>query len=366
MLTLLVRLLAFTAGFALAAGTFISAVRTFVLPRSAPDQLTRIVFLLVRRCFDVLNKHSRSFADRDRVMALYAPMALLTMPPVWLACVLCGYMGMYWAVGAHGWLAAFRLSGSSLLTLGFAPIETLAETLLAYSEATLGLILVALLIAYLPTIYGAFQKRETAVTLLEVRAGSPPSAVELFLRFQRLNRMDTLHELWVSWEVWFAEIEESHTSLPALAFFRSPQPEHSWVTAAGAVLDAAALAVSTLDIPHDVQADLCIRAGYLALHRILDFFDVPHNHGAHTAGPISVTRIEFDEACQKLAAAGVPLKPNRDQAWKDFVGWRVNYDIVLLALCGLTMAPSAPWSADRSLVTPRARLWLSRRSRAHS
>jgi hypothetical protein len=364
MLLFTVRLIVFIAGLVIVAGTFLSAVRTFVLPRSAPDQLTRAIFLLVRRLFDLVLNRTASYEDRDRVMALYAPLALLSMPPVWLICVLIGYMGMFWALGAATWRTAFRISGSSLLTLGFAPLDTLGETILAYSEATLGLILVALLIAYLPTMYSAFQKRETAVTLLEVRAGAPPSAVEMFLRFQRLKRMEKLGELWTSWEIWFAEIEESHTSLPALAFFRSPQPDHSWITAAGAVLDAAALAVSTLDIPHDVQADLCIRAGYLALRRIADFFNIAHNAAPTPSDMISISRDEFDEACRQLEQGGVALKPDRDQAWRDFAGWRVNYDLVLLALCGLTMAPWAPWSSDRSLIRQRAPLRIPRRQRA--
>lgn len=360
MLTLILRVLAFAMGALIVAGTFISAVRTFVLPRSAPDQLTRVVFLLVRRVFDLLLRRATSYAARDRVMALFAPIGLLTMPPVWLACVLLGYMGMFWAIVPRDLATLLRISGSSLLTLGFAPLETLPEVVLAYTEATLGLILVALLIAYLPTMYGAFQKRETAVTLLEVRAGSPPSAVELFKRFQRLQRLEKLGELWVTWEIWFAEIEESHTSLPALAFFRSPQPDHSWVTAAGAVLDAAALAVSALDLPHDVQANLCIRAGYLALRRIADFFEIGYETQPSPTDSISITRAEFDAACRELAASGVALKPDLDQAWKAFVGWRVNYDAVLLALCTLTMAPPAPWSSDRAPAPARPPLIIAR------
>jgi hypothetical protein len=166
-------------------------------------------------------------------------------------------------------------------------------------------------------------------------------------RHQRIHGIDRLHELWQSWEVWFAEVAESHTSLAALVFFRSPKPEHSWVTAAGAVLDAAALAVSTVEIPHDVQADLCIRAGYLALRSVADFFRFPYDPNPRPDDPISVTRQEFDAACAELADQGLPLKANRDQAWRDFAGWRVNYDAVLLALADLTMAPPAPWSSDR-------------------
>ena len=270
------------------------------------------------------------------------------MPPVWLICVLVGFMGMFWAAGGRSWYQALRISGSSLLTLGFVPLDRLSDLLLGYSEATLGLILVALLIAYLPSMYSAFQRRETAVTLLEVRAGTPPSAIELFQRLHRLRRLEKLSEMWVSWEIWFAELEESHTSLPALAFFRSPKPSQSWITAAGTVLDAAALAASTLDIPRDVQAELCIRAGYLALRRICDFFALPYNPQPAPGDSISVTRAEFDAACEQLASVGVPLKPDREQAWRDFSGWRVNYDTPLLLLASTITAPPALWSSDRA------------------
>lgn len=146
-------------------------------------------------------------------------------------------------------------------------------------------------------------------------------------------------------------MEESHTSLAALVFWRSPQPDHSWITAAGAVLDAAALMRSVVAVPDDMQADLCIRAGFLALRRIADFFAVDYvGAPSFPANPISIARTEFDAACAQLEAQGVPLRPDREQAWQDFGGWRVNYDTVLLALCRLTVAPYAPWSSDRSLV----------------
>jgi hypothetical protein len=220
---------------------------------------------------------------------------------------------------------------------------------LAYAEALLGLLLVALVISYLPTMYGAFARREVVVNLLAVRAGTPPSSVELLLRAHRIGMNDTLLDLWLQWERWFAELEESHTSLAALVFFRSPHPQHSWITSGGCVLDAAALTQSCLDRPADPRPALCLRAGFLALRNIAAFFDVPQNLDPHyPADPISVTRAEFDGALQRLAQAGIALKSDREQMWTDFAGWRVNYDTALLALCKLTVAPTAPWSADRA------------------
>jgi len=182
-----------------------------------------------------------------------------------------------------------------------------------------------------------------------VRAGTPPSAIQLFKRYHRIHGLEKLDSLWITWEAWFADLEESHTSLGVLAFFRSPQPHRSWITAAGAILDAASLATSTIDIPRDPQTDVCIRAGFLALRHIADFFRIPYDPNPSPTDPISISREEFEAACDELANAGVPLKLDRDQAWRDFAGWRVNYDIVLLALATLTMAPEAPWSSDRAM-----------------
>jgi hypothetical protein len=349
---LVLRLAAFLLGIVITLAAFRSVIRTLILPRSAPDPITGTVFRSIRQIFNFRLRWSPSYDAKDRVMAYYAPISLMFLPIVWLSVVLIGFTFMFWGSGIESWGEAFTISGSSLLTLGFARGDILFQTILAFIEAALGLILVALLIAFLPTMYNAFEKRETAVTLLEVRAGKPPSAVEMLLRYHRNQGLDSLHESWRTWEVWFAEIEESHTSLAALVFFRSPQPHHSWVTASGTVLDAAALTLSSIDIPWDAQAALCIRAGYLALRRIADFFRVEYNEfPVYPADPISITREEFEVVFNRLSAAGMPVKADRERAWQDFAGWRVNYDTALLSLSRLTMAPEAPWTSDREPVT---------------
>jgi hypothetical protein len=348
LINLLMRYLVFIVGAAITSVAVFSAVQTFVLPRSANDPITRLVFINMRRLFDLLSRRASSYTARDRIMALYAPFGVLALLPTWLFLVLLGYTAMFWASGVESWYQAFKVSGSSLLTLGFATADRFGQALLEYSEATIGLMLVALLISYLPSMYSAFSRREAAVTLLEVRAGNPPSAVEMIKRFHRIHGLDRLGEQWQAWESWFAEVEESHTSLAALVFFRSPRSDRSWVTAAGAVLDTASLARSALDIPADPRADLCIRAGFLMLRSIADFFRFPYHPDPHyPAQPISISRAEFEAACAELAEQGVPLKEDRDQAWRDFAGWRVNYDETLLALARFTMAPPSPWTGER-------------------
>lgn len=348
------RILVFLFGLFLVISTFSSALSTFVVPRSVRSRLNRLVFVVLRHIFQFRMNRMRDYESQDALMAYYAPLGLVSLVPTWYVLVAIGYSCMYWALGVGDWLTVFRLSGSSLLTLGFAASEDFLITIFIFSEATVGLTLVALLIAYLPTMYAAFSRREQAVNLLEIRAGSPPSPVEMILRFNRIHGLDRLNDFWVNWEAWFADVEESHTVLPALVFFRSPRPYHSWVTAGGAVLDAAALTVSAVDIPKSPAAQLAIRAGYIALRQIVDYYEIPYpKQPSYPTDPISVSREEFEQALDQLAAGNVPLKADRDQAWQDYAGWRVNYDVVLLAICSLTMAPIAPWSSDRA---PRFRL----------
>jgi hypothetical protein len=337
-------------GFAIVASTLLSAVRTFILPRSADALLSRLTFQATGKLFRWRAARADTYEKLDRTMELYAPVALLLLIAIWLMLIVLGYGAIFYGLGVHPWTEAFALSGSSLFTLGTTRPDSMLTTALAFSEAAIGLALIALLIAYLPTMYAAFARREAAVAMLEVRAGSPPSAITMIERHHRLQRLEKLNEVWVGWESWFADVEESHTSLAALAFFRSPLPHRSWVTAAGAVLDGASLTVSALDIPHDVQADLCIRAGYLALRHIATSFRIPFDPDPLPDDPISIRREEFEAALDHLADLGIPLKPDRNQAWRDFAGWRVNYDRVLLALARLTLAPYAPWSSDRSLL----------------
>jgi hypothetical protein len=161
---------------------------------------------------------------------------------------------------------------------------------------------------------------------------------------------------------WFTEVQETHTSYGSLSFFRSPNPHRSWVTAAGAVLDTAAIRLAVLDIPFTPSAPLCIRSGYLALREVAGFYGFDYDDSPAPDDPISVAREEFDDLCDKLAEAGVPVRPDRDQAWRDFAGWRVNYDRVLITLAGFVMAPYAPWVSDRSPIVPlRHYQWGRRR-----
>jgi hypothetical protein len=301
-----------------------------------------------------------SILRRERALAYYAPVTLLTLPVIWLACVLLGYAALYWALGASSWNSAFTSSRFSLLNLGSDVSSLPGGTIVAFSETVISLLLAAILVSYLPAIYAAFSQREQAVTGLETRAGSPPTPAKMLKRYYLIQGMDQITEVWMTWRAWFEVTEESHTALIPLVMYRSPQPERSWVTAAGAVLDSASLVASTLDRPRDPQAELCIRAGYLCLRRIATPFGIPFKEDPGPTDPISVSRQEYDSVCGELEALGIPLKADREQAWHDFVGWRVNYDAVLVGLAVLTAAPPGLWSTDRA--ARRSLFFTSRRS----
>lgn len=358
----LLRLVVFVAGLVVVAGTVLSAVRTVVLPRAAQSLITRTVFRNSARAFRLLASEGRSFEWRDNVMALYAPITLVVLPGAWLALLAAAYTAMFWAIDYGPLMNSFRAAGSSLLTLGVASLDGWSQSIVGFSAAILGLAMVALLITFLPSLYAAFSRREQQVSLLEVRAGSPPSAVEMLLRVHRIGWVERLPQFWLQWEAWFADVEETHTSYPALAWFRSPRSDQSWVTAAGTVLDGAALCQAAVPEAKSAAAALCLRAGYLALRRVAAIFGVGFDPNPQRGDQISITRAEFDEALDQLRAGGMVLVEDLDAAWLDFAGWRVNYDTVLLALAELTIAPYAPWTSDRSAPDhrrPRLSRWGS-------
>ena len=343
----------FIFGTALVSAVLFSAVKTVVLPRNAQSLITRGVFRFVYAVLAQFARFPKSFAGRDRILALVAPFGLLLLPIVWVTLVTLGFTLIFWSTGAESMSAAFHLSGSSITTLGFAPADTLEHRIFAFTEATIGLILVALLITFLPSLYSAFSSRETLVTKLEVRAGVPPSAAEFLLRHYRIGWLDQLESFWLAWEQWFAEIEESHTTFPMMALFRSPNPKRSWITAAGTVLDSAALTLTVLKDKGTGAAAVCIRAGFLALRGIADNFGVDYDESPQQGDPISISRAEFDQMCVELREQGLPIVDDLNEAWLHFAGWRVNYDTVLLTLAQITTAPVAPWVSDRSATSHR-------------
>jgi hypothetical protein len=282
-------------------------------------------------------------------MAAFGPIALLTLLFTWLLAVYSAFVLMFLATTTSSFRVALELSGSSLFTLGTANPTRVGPDILTYVEAGLGLLLLTLLITYLPSIYTAFSRREHGVGLMRTRAGSPPSPTAMLIRLHVIDDDNArLTNLWSQWESWFVDIEETHSSFNILTFFRSPRSSESWVTAAGALLDAASLWLAAVEHGPDPEAHLCIRSGYIALRSIADQFRVAYDPDPAPTDPITISRTEFNEALLRLAQGGVPVIKDWDAAWGAYRGWRVNYDTVLLNLARLVEAPPAPWVSDRS------------------
>jgi hypothetical protein len=335
---MLANLLLFSVGAVIVLAILMSAVRTVVLPHAGSVRLTRAVFRWFRRLARLYEKVDSSPHRRHAVTQFSVALGLLFLPVVWLSIALGGYTMMFKGLDTSSWRESYDLAGSSLFTLGFAKPDDLGRLTLAFTASALAIsILALLLVTYLPTIYQAYTSRESFLTSFETMAGDPPDVTAMVIRAHELATVDRLDALWAGWREWFAELRESHTALPAVAFLGSSRTDRNWVATVGTLLDAAAVSLAVIDHDGGSRADaaLCIRAGTLALRDIAEYFDIEIDHDPSPTDPISITRQDFDVAYDAMERAGVPVL-ERDQAWIDWSGWRVNYDAALVGLAGVT------------------------------
>ena len=243
-----------------------------------------------------------------------------------------------WPMVPGGIGTAFTAAGSSMFTLGFAEPAGAPHSVVVFAAAVTGLVIITLQIAYLPTLYAAFNRRETDVALLNALAGVPSWGPELLARTHYalgtgVSSLDTLPGLYAQWERWAADVTESHTTYLPLVRFRSPRPLSSWVTALLAVLDSAALflALSPGSAPM-VPARLCLRSGFVCFRQIALAlsFDVPEE--PDPGGQISLSYQEFLDAVERLRAVNFPIERDPADAWPDFVGWRATYEQAAYAI----------------------------------
>jgi hypothetical protein len=328
-----------------------SMLRTVVVPRAVPARLARAAFLTVYWLLRLrLRLTGRSdYATRDRIFAVHAPLGLFAQLATWGVLIWLLFAGLFWSLIASTVSGptishALELSGSSMLTLGFDSPGGLARQLVAFAAAGVGLTLLALVIAYLPTLYGAFSRREEVITKLAVRTGAPACGPALLAGSWELGRFDQLEEVWEGWEDWFINIGEAHTTFPQLSFFRSPRAGNHWVLASEAVLDGAALLITACDVPRQSRSELCLRAGIHALISIADFLGIPH-HPPEPGAEIILSEEKFSTAFDHLQGIGVPMRGDRDSAWVDFRAMRARYEPLLAVLGRMTDAPRSDWSS---------------------
>src|ERR1700733_5024850 len=328
-----------------------SMLRTVVVPRGVPARLAPAAFLTTYWVLRLrLRLTGRSdYATRDRIFAVGAPLGPFAQLATWGLLIWLAFAALFWSLTAstidgRTISHALELSGSSMLTLGFDSPHGLLRQLAAFAAAAVGLTLLALVIAYLPTLYSTFSRREQLITKLTVRAGPPPSGPVLLASTWELGRFEQLEEVWEPWEDWFIELGESHTSYPQLLFFRSPRSNNHWVLASEAVLDGAAFLLTACDVPRASRSQLCLHAGIHALLSIADFLDIPH-HPQEPGAEILLAEEKFNEAFSHLQSIGVPLRNDRHAAWVAFGALRARHVPLLAVLGRMTDAPRSDWNS---------------------
>jgi hypothetical protein len=343
------RWIAFTAGLLIVVGTSGSVMRTLMVPRARVSRLSVVVgrrFVLA--FFRFLAARFKEYETKDQILALSAPISLIATLLAWIGLFLIGYGLMLWPFIGGSVAGAMRESGSSMFTLGVVASPLPGATIINYLAAVTGLIVVALQIGYLPTLYSAFNRRETLVTLLQSRAGAPAWGPELLARAQLVYLMDSLRELYADWEHWAADVAESHANYPVLIWFRSPHALRSWVVALLAVMDSAALYQSLLPQAAPAEARLVIRMGFTCLRNLADVMSIPYDPDPFPDDPIQLTFDEYMDGIRRIQDIGMEMERTPEEAWPHFQGWRVNYEATAYAVADMVSAPPGPWSGQRS------------------
>jgi hypothetical protein len=351
---MVIRVVGAVVGAAVVLATGWSVVGTVVVPRRIRSRITRMVFEANRAVFHFVAEMRGSYERRDRVLAIQAPVQLILQIVGWLALYELGFGLLIWPFDGNAGLAgAMEQAGSALCTLGYLSPHVSGVAALDSLAALAGLGTVALQIGYLPTLYGAFNRREALVTMLDSRAGVPSWGPELLARTHyglgsRVSAVAELPALFEAWEQWSADVSETHTTYLPLVWFRSPRPLSSWVTAQLAILDAAALYLALLpDASGLMQARLCLRGGFTCLGNIARALRIPIPEDADPSDGISLSYEDFVGAVDRLRIVDFPLERPLEEAWLDFLGWRVNYEAAAYALAWAVDAPPALWSGPR-------------------
>jgi len=291
------------------------AFETIVLPRrvSRGFRLTRLFYRVSWRPWRACGRRLDS-KRREAWLSYYGPLSLLVLLCVWAVMIVFAFGAMQWAAGpglsfagrTQGFFGDVYFSGTTFFTLGMGDVVPVGAwpRFLAVTEAGIGFAFLASVIGYLPVIYQAFSRREATISLLDARAGSPPSAAELLWRQRGDANHRALTALLADWERWAAELLESHLSYPVLAYFRSQHVNESWLSALTAILDTSAVVIVCIDGWCMRQAELTFA---MARHAVVDLVQVFQIEPAN-GGPDRLPAIDFDRLRQRLDEAGIRFR----------------------------------------------------------
>jgi hypothetical protein len=364
-----IAILEFIVGIVLLVLVMIDVFQSVVLPRRSGSVLRFSPYLIaiLWPIWQRIGLRLQPAWRREDFLGTFAPLAIVLMLVVWAATLIFGF-----GLTAHAladqfqppvgdYPTAFYIAGTSLLTIGFGDIVAtapLARFLMLVAGAA-GLTLVALVISLAFNLYGSFARREVLVLVLDARAGAPPSGVTLLETYGREQIVDELAALFAQFELWTAEMLDSHLAYPILPYFRSAHDGQSWVSALGAVLDAATLLNAAVVDGQSGEAARGARVGAdlyysIGCHAIIDLTQLRWLFGrfdpAHQ-GP-GIERAEFESACRRLAEAGYAADCS-DAAWQEFARRRAVYAERLHVLARYFASPPAQWIGDRSTLARR-------------
>jgi hypothetical protein len=324
------------------------AFEALVLPRRVTRRLrpTRLFYRTTWRAWKAIAGRLAPGGRRETYLSFYGPLSLLLLIALWAACLVFGFGVLQWSLGTHvqvsGGRATFGtalyLSGTTFFTLGLGDVvpTSPAARFITVVEAGMGFAFLALVIGYLPVLYQAFSRREVNISLLDARAGSPPSAAELIRRHG--ESLDELYDLLRDWERWSAELLESHLSYPVLSYFRSQHDNQSWLAALTTMLDASALVLVGVQGTCARQAQLTFA---MARHAVVDLAQVLRTPPrAPTPDRLPPDRLQGFRAA--LAGAGIVLTDGAD-ADRRLVELRRLYEPYVNALAGHLLLELPAW-----------------------
>ncbi len=326
------------------------AFQTIVLPRRASGRfrLTRMFYIATWKPWRFLARRAHTGRKRETAFSFYGPMSLILLLGVWAGVMIVGFGFIYYAlgspfndaVGRSGFHSDLYVSGTTVFTLGLGDVTPRSEWARAFMilESGTGLGFLALVMGYFPVLYSAFSRREVSISLLDARAGSPPTAAELMRRHSFEGAEDALGVLLIEWERWSAELLESHISYPQLCYFRSQHTNQSWLSALTSILDVSALLIAGVRGHEARQAQLTFAMARHAMVDLAQVFSLPPLNDAPDRLPYEQYRQLYDTLC----ASGI--KVCRDaQSIGRLRELRGLYEGYARALSNYLEMPLPPW-----------------------
>ncbi|HKA22030.1 MAG TPA: potassium channel family protein [Blastocatellia bacterium] len=329
-------------------GVLLDAFETVVLPRRVTRRIrfARFFYRITWIPSAALARRIRARRRRDSFLGFFGPLSLIMLLSAWAGGLVLGFAALHWSIESplnasaapHAFGTYVYMSGTTFFTLGYGDITPTAPVgrAIAVLEAGVGFGFLALIIGYLPVIYQAFSRRESNISLLDARAGSPPSAAELLRRHG--HNIQELDQLLRDWERWAADILESHLSYPVLCYYRSQHNNQSWLTALTAVLDASALVIVGIDGASRRQAQLTFA---IARHAVVDLAQIFNT----APSDLTVDRLpsdELDRLRAVLGAEGVRLETGA-QAEQLLSELRAMYEPFVSTLADFLFFELPPW-----------------------